>query len=555
MVGSDAPAERDLRDSLQVIAHRKWWVIATCVVMVSLALAVSYVQTPRYGATAEVLFRQTGSPSDLNVAPVQSNPERILNTEQAYIKSQAVENAVEERLGRDAEVSVVGDTGADVVRIRASATDPAVAAETANVWAQTYIELRREASLKAYEDQAAVLTTKIEEIDLQIQEKREQIAALLPFADEGENNTLIQSLETEIDDLTTEKAIWANRLNALEERADLISETVPEVLNDAVPAAQPYEPATLRNVILALVFGLVLGIGLAFLVDYLDDSIKTKEDLERATGGLTTLALIPRSSTWRNKDDAWLESLSAPTSPTAEAYRSLRTSLQFKSLETPIKTILVTSPRAADGKSTTVANLAVALARADLRVVVMSCDLRRPRIHEFFGIPNGVGFTSVLVGDATLASALRSAPGMEQLVILPSGPIPPNPSELLSTARTKEIVQLFADEADVVLIDAPPILPVADALVLSEVVDAVMLVANAGNTTRKGAARATELLRGVGAPLIGTVLCNADGTGRYTYEEFYGYSRLDSITANSRTSKILSRRRDKTATTEEPLPR
>jgi non-specific protein-tyrosine kinase len=527
MAGTDAPTERDLRDTLQVVAHRKWWVIATMLVIVGFAFAASYVQTPRYAATTEVLFRQTQSPSLDGSVSAPANPERLINTEREYIQSQAVRTAVEEELGREVDITAVGDTKADVIRIRASATDPVIAAESANVWADTYIELRREASLREYEEQAAVLQGKIDELDQLIDERRIQITQALPFASGGEDNAVVQSLEDEIADLNAEKALWQTRLNSLSAEADLISGNVPEILNPATAPASPYEPATMRNLILAVVFGVVLGIGLAFLVDYLDDSIKTKEDLERATGGLTTLALIPRSSGWRAKDDAWLESIASPTSPTAEAYRSLRTSLQFKSLESPIRTILVTSPRAADGKSTTVANLAVALARADQRVVVMSCDLRRPRVHDFFGVPNAIGFTSVLVGDATLASALQPVPGMEHLVVLPSGPIPPNPSELLSSARTKEIVQRFASEADVVLIDSPPVLPVADALVLSEFVDAVILVANAGNTTRKGASRASELLRDIAAPVIGTVLCNADGTGRYTYEEFYGYNRID----------------------------
>ncbi len=536
MAAPDSLDERDLRDALAAVMQRKWWVVGTVSVVVMAALALSYLQTPRYAASAEVLFRQTSAPAGIEAAVTPANPERLLNTEVRFIESQAVADAVVETLGRPAAAAAAGDAGADVIRIRATATDPVVAAETANVWAQTYIDLRRQASLHEYEVQAEVIQAKIDELDQQIDGLEAEVASLLPFAEGGSDNALLQSKQDEIQALTNEKALWSTKLNNLSAQADLLSGNVPEILNEAVVPSSAYEPATARNVIMAVTFGLLLGVGLALLIDYLDDSVKSKEDLERASGGLATLALIPRSSAWRSRDDAHLESLEAPTSPTAEAYRSLRTALQFKSLERPLKTILVTSPRAADGKTTTVANLAVALSRADQRVVVLSCDLRRPRLQDFFHLPNTVGFTSVLVGEATLASALQSVPGTEHLVVLPSGPVPPNPSELLSTDRTKEIVALFCEETDVVLIDSPPVLPVADALVLSDIVDGVLLVASARSTSRKGVARACELLRAVNAPLIGTVLSNADSAT--SYEESYGYYRLDP----DRSSRVRSRR-------------
>jgi non-specific protein-tyrosine kinase len=210
-------------------------------------------------------------------------------------------------------------------------------------------------------------------------------------------------------------------------------------------------------------------------------------------------------------------SIEDPTSPAAEAYRTLRTSIQFLGLEQPMRTLQVTSANPQEGKTTTLANLAVALARSGSTVAIVCCDLRRPRVHEFFGLENDVGFTSVLLGKVPLAGAVQEVPDQARLSLLASGPLPPNPSELLSSRRTVEVFGSLQAEYDFVLIDAPPVLPVTDALVLSGRVDATLLVAVAGATTRKEAARAVELLRQVDAPLVGAVLNGVDTEGSYGY--------------------------------------
>src|SRR5215213_1650129 len=186
-------------------------------------------------------------------------------------------------------------------------------------------------------------------------------------------------------------------------------------------------------------------------------------------------------------------------------------------LDQPMRTIQVTSANPQEGKTTTLANLAVALARSGSTVAIVCCDLRRPRVHEFFGLNNDVGFTSVLLGKVGLAGAMQEVPDQARLSLLASGPLPPNPSELLSSRRTVEVLGSLQAEYDIVLIDAPPVLPVTDALVLSGRVDATLLVAVAGATTRKEGARAVELLRQVDAPLVGAVLNGVDSEGSYGY--------------------------------------
>jgi capsular exopolysaccharide synthesis family protein len=234
--------------------------------------------------------------------------------------------------------------------------------------------------------------------------------------------------------------------------------------------------------------------------------------------GLGVLGLIPQVSDWKAKEKSRVMSLTEPSSPTAEAYRILRTSIQFLSLDRRIRILQVTSANAQEGKTTTLANLAVAFANSGLRTVAVCCDLRRPRVHEFFNLGNAVGFTSVLLGNVGLTQALQPVQGQERLLLLASGPLPPNPAELLATSRTAELFRTLAGQADVVLIDSPPVLPVTDALVLSQWVDSTLFVGSAGLTTRKAAARAVEMLQQVNAPLAGAVLngvTNASGYAGY----------------------------------------
>jgi non-specific protein-tyrosine kinase len=202
---------------------------------------------------------------------------------------------------------------------------------------------------------------------------------------------------------------------------------------------------------------------------------------------------------------------------------SLRTSLQFLGLDRPLKIIQITSASAGEGKTTTIANLGVVLARAGQRVVIVSCDLRVPRVHLFFDQSNEVGFTSVLLGQCPLSAAIQPVAGQPGLVVLPSGPPPPNPAELLSTPRASEVLRSIASNCDVVLVDSPPTLPVADARVLSRAVDATLVVARAGKTSRRSLGRAIEVLREVGAPLVGTVLNGLQQRHGDTYSIAYGY--------------------------------
>lgn len=209
-----------------------------------------------------------------------------------------------------------------------------------------------------------------------------------------------------------------------------------------------------------------------------------------------------------NQRSSALITLTNPRSPISEAYRTLRTNIEFSSFEKQLRTLVVTSASPEEGKSTTLANLAVTMAQAGKKVILVDCDLRRPSQHMVFGLRNDRGLTSLMIADADLANPPLQATAQENLQLLTTGPLPPNPSEMLGSKRMQEIIARLQERADVVIFDAPPILAVTDAAVLATRVDGVLLVINAGGTKREQMQKAHALLKKVNAPLIGAVLNN-----------------------------------------------
>ena len=274
--------------------------------------------------------------------------------------------------------------------------------------------------------------------------------------------------------------------------------------------------------------GLLLGIGFALLRENIDDRVRGKDQLEQLMPGIPVLGLIPVIAKWRDRKKPYLVARTQPRSPPSEAYRGLRTSVQFMALETPTKVLQITSPSEGDGKTTTSANLAWIMAEAGQRVVLIGCDLRQPRIHEFLGLPNDVGFTSVLLGEAELdGTALLLVPNQPGLLMLPTGPVPPNPSELLSSARTQQVFKSLSAYADIVIVDSAPVLPVTDAAVLSKHADAILLVVSVGMDKGRDVVRSVEVLDQINASIAGIVLNRAPETDLSAYYH-YGYGEKSS---------------------------
>ncbi|NLX35441.1 MAG: CpsD/CapB family tyrosine-protein kinase [Chloroflexi bacterium] len=208
-------------------------------------------------------------------------------------------------------------------------------------------------------------------------------------------------------------------------------------------------------------------------------------------------------------NDLALITLQEPLSPQSEAYRTLRINLQYASLDEALDTLLVTSVGPDEGKTTSLANLAVTLAQAEQRVIVVDCDLRRPQVHQLFGLPNDRGLTTAILDEQALQAPSLQHTGIENLRVLTSGPLPQRPADLLGSRRMATLIETLKEQADMVLFDAPPVMSATDAAMLATQVDAVLLVVSAGQTRREDSLLAIERLQKVKARIIGALLQNA----------------------------------------------
>jgi non-specific protein-tyrosine kinase len=541
--------ELELRDYLQIVRRRKWWVVVVTVAAVGAALVTSALQTPEYRATAEVLLRTRVS--ERIFSPEQQDAARgsQVETEIEVMKSRSIFDAVTERLGFEPDVSIAARGETDVVAVSATRTDAAQAAEIASTYAEVYVAARREslvADLLSAVDRVQVQLDEIDQqlaaLDAEVAALNDQVAAAATDADrevlESQRDALVDAQAQERAALASRRLTYVGQVDQLQLASELTRDGGgAQIVSAAAAPRDPVSPQPRRDAVVALLLGLVAGLGLAFLREHFDDRVRSKEDLDRASGGSTVLALVPLFATWKHRGEPVVASIAAPSSPASEAYRTLRTSLQFIGLERPTRVVQVTSAGSGDGKTTTLANLAVVLARAGKRVAMIDCDLRRPRLHSFFGVDNRVGFTAVLLREAQLADAIRRIDGMPNLVLLPSGPPPPNPSELLSARRTGEILRAIAAECDYVLVDSPPVLAVTDALVLSGMADATVVVVSAHETARGALGRTFELLAQVEAPVVGVVLNGVDpGEGYYGGYGTYGTYGVDDAVSAPRLS-------------------
>ena len=291
-------------------------------------------------------------------------------------------------------------------------------------------------------------------------------------------------------------------------------EVIP--LSDAKVPGAPISPDTSKNVLTGALAGLVLGLLWALLRRMLDVKVRTRNDVREITG-VGVIGSIPENITLAKKGESAVD-----LDPRAgEAIRQLRTNLKFVSVDHPPRVVALTSANPSEGKSTVASNLARALALAGERVLLIDADLRRPRQHDLFQVPGDVGLSEVLAGQVPADEALADT-GIENLTLLPAGRTPPNPSELVGSERMRTLLQLASQDYFVV-VDSPPVLPVTDAALLSTAVDGTVLVVRAGQTRKDHLEAATELLTGVDATVLGTVLNGVTSSKRGGYGYGYGY--------------------------------
>lgn len=500
-----------LRDYLRVVQRRKW-IILTALVLVPLASVwLSLRQTPLYQASADVLMGRTNIAASLTGIqdPITYyRPERAAQTQAELARLPALAENVVKAAGVDRSGGyllgssfVSASEEADVLSFTVTDTSPEVAARLADAYAREYIEFSRELETGA-------LVSAREEVEDRIAELEAR----------GESDSaLYANLVDKEQQLRTIEALQASS-------AFVVRPT---------SGAYQTQPRPVRNGMLGLALALVLGIALAFLREALDTRVRATEEIERL--GLPLLARLPEPPR-RLRSKNRLVMLAEPNGAQAEAFRMLKTNLEFVNLDRSVKTIMVTSAVEGEGKSTTVANLAVTFARAGERVVLVDLDLRRPVLNRFFGLRGRSGLTQVALGHADLEDALVSiavsSPGRNDraqgngksnghleglLEVLPSGPIPPDVGEFVGTGALMSILDSLRGRADVVLIDAPPLLHVGDTRLLASKVDGVILVTRLNVLRRPMLKEVQRVLDATPAAKLGFVITAAEA------EEGYGY--------------------------------
>jgi len=305
-----------------------------------------------------------------------------------------------------------------------------------------------------------------------------------------------------------------------------------QIVDPAELPTSPYKPNKKQNLLLAAVVGLFLGVGLAFFFEYLDNTIKTPEDLEQWIR-LPSFGMVPEISNGRRKRldkgvcyPVELVTHGHPKSMLSEAYRSIRTSILLSSSEEPPKKITVTSPNLGEGKTTTVINTAIALSQMGARVLIIDADMRKPRVHKIFNHENGTGLSTFLSRHGHLVSIIKKSE-VPNLFYIPCGPIPPNPSELLGSNLFRKMLDALEPRFDHILIDSPPVLGFADAIILSNCVNGVILTVLGGKTPRETLRRAKEALQQTNTRILGVVINRvdirrSDGYYYYHYHSYYG---------------------------------
>jgi capsular exopolysaccharide synthesis family protein len=437
-------------------------------------------------------------------------------------------------------------------RISATHANPEKAQKLADTAAQVFIaeniarQQAQQEQIQAQEDPVKALERqRLRELQQSLQDELDyygqQIESIQAQITELESNPRSEEVDQHIlalrQELINNQSLRVEVLSSLAQTQSSLSSSegttsvdTAVVVDKATLPSRPLPRKVSQNILLALAASLGLGVGLAFLLEYMDYTIKTPEELD-AVYGMTTLGVIGviESKDSKGVSKEQIVTLTAPRSPAAEAFRALRTNIQFANPGESVRSLLITSAGPLEGKTMTAANLAVSLAQDDRQVILVDTDLRKPRLHRIFEVLKEPGFTDLVVDEKGSFEDCVKPTSVANLRVLPCGTVPPNPAELLGSPRAAQVMEQLKEQADLVIYDSPPAATVTDAVVMASRVDAVLQVVWAGGTRRDLVRQGRAVLEKVGAHILGPVLnrVSLSDLGYYSYYYYYGYYYRD----------------------------
>lgn len=493
---------------LTILWRRKWVIVVTVAVTVTVVVIGTLMATPKYVASATLRVLTTASGSvdwvDYNIFYA----DRLMNTYAEIATSGPVLEELVQRLGLDKppqiEVEVLANT--ELMQITIEDRNPILAREVANALAEILIAQSTELYTGGGKTAQEILSEQLTQIEDELNQARRDYESLVAQLPEDSERIAAASRSIELKQET-----YAMLLEQYERArvTEAIRTSTLSVVEPAVVPQAPSKPRKKLNIALGFMIGLAGGVGLAFLFENLDTTLYTTEQIEEVTE-LSTLGKIPTAK--RQRQIVFFNG----SSPQGEAFLRLRTHIFTLDHDAPPQTLLVTSAEPREGKSTIVANLAFVIAQSSRKVIVVDGDLRRPTMHKIFDLSNEMGLSSILGQEATLDEAVQDSkiPGVQ---VLTSGPLPSNPAELLGSPQMTALIEQLVQQFDVVLLDTPSLLAVSDAAVLAPIVDGVVLVVGRARARREAVRAAHQQLADVKARSVGVVVNRAEQDASYHY--------------------------------------
>ncbi len=501
----------ELSSYISILVRRKWLVLACTLLGTAIAVVLTLLATPRYTASTTVRVLTIGAGTVTTARPDIVYTERLVSTYSRIITGETVRSQIQEELGLEAwpDLSVESVPGTELIRIIAEAPDPEDARDIVNTAANILIQQNRDFySGGDGQSLQEILAQRLATADSELAEARSIYSDLLTSSPEDTASLAVAAQAVEVNE-----GIYASILSQYESAR--LEETVRSnsisVVEEARIPLRPSSPRTLLNIALGFATGLVIGVALAFMADNLDTTLHTTEQIENATQ-MATVGQVPMA-----KDELSIARLGSGHYPQLESFRRLRTNI-LASSSSGTQVVLLTSAKRGEGKSTVSGNLAVTIAQSGREVVVVDCDLRLPTVHKLFELTNKRGLTNILAGEMTLEETIQDSQ-FPRLRIVTSGPLPPNPTELLGSQRMLDLIEQLKETFDFIILDTPALLSVADAAVLAPSVDNVILVVAQGQTQRGDVRAVRQQLSNVRVKSMEVVVNRAEPNGSYAYYE------------------------------------